>query len=303
MIRILFLAANPVDQARLRVRAEFNGVRQVLDATAARNRFQLIPEFDATPDELQDLLTRHRPQIVHFSGHGTAAGLLFTDQNGEGELVAPQTLRDLFGSFNESLHCVVLNACSSAEQAGAIAAVVDAVVGMGDVVSDDGAVAFATAFYRALMSDATLATAMARARNQIDLAGLAEVDTPQLRADRIDAEQVRMVDWDDASRGVPVKERMLYSPINEEIWIDLRKILIELYPRGPEDQQIWIRAGGDLSMLSLTSTGKALWVTAIDLVKKGGGGNSINLFSLIDTIDEDFPHSQDFISLKERVGR
>ncbi|MEZ4620270.1 MAG: hypothetical protein R2867_32840 [Caldilineaceae bacterium] len=83
MIRILFLAANPVDQARLRVRAEFNGVRQVLDVTAAHDRFQLIPEFDATPDELQDLLTRHRPQIIHFSGHGTTAGLLFADQDGE----------------------------------------------------------------------------------------------------------------------------------------------------------------------------------------------------------------------------
>ncbi|MCB0127276.1 MAG: CHAT domain-containing protein, partial [Caldilineaceae bacterium] len=169
MIRILFLAANPVDQARLRVRAEFNGVRQVLDVTAAHDRFQLIPEFDATPDELQDLLTRHRPQIIHFSGHGTTAGLLFADQDGEGRLVAPQSLRDLFGSFNETVRCVVLNACSSAQQAEAIAGVVDAVVGMGDVVSDDAALAFATAFYRALMSDATLATAMTRARNQIDL--------------------------------------------------------------------------------------------------------------------------------------
>ncbi|MEZ4620269.1 MAG: hypothetical protein R2867_32835 [Caldilineaceae bacterium] len=89
------------------------------------------------------------------------------------------------------MRCVVLNACSSAQQAEAIAGVVDAVVGMGDVVSDNAALAFATAFYRALMSDATLATAMTRARNQIDLTGLAEVDTPQLRADRIDAEQVR----------------------------------------------------------------------------------------------------------------
>ena len=196
MIRILFLAANPVDQARLRVRNEFTGVRQVLDATADRDRFQLIPEFDAAPDELQDLLTRHRPQIVHFGGHGTGEGLLFVDQDGQGQLVAPQTLRDLFGSFNETVRCVVLNACSSAQQAGAIADVVDAVVGMGDVVSDDAALAFATAFYRALMSDATLATAMTRARNQIDLTGLAEVDTPQLRADRIDAEQVRARDWD-----------------------------------------------------------------------------------------------------------
>ncbi len=113
MIRILFLAANPVDQARLRVRDEFNGVRHVLDVTATRDRFQFIPEFDATPDELQDLLTRHRPQIVHFSGHGTAAGLLFADQDGQGQLVAPQTLHDLFGSFNGTVRCVVLNACYS----------------------------------------------------------------------------------------------------------------------------------------------------------------------------------------------
>lgn len=192
MIRILFLAANPVDQVALRQGPEFTAIYNALDQA----RFVLILAFAATPTQLQDLLFAHKPQIVHFSGHGTAAGLYFEDTNGLSTLVAPETLHDLFTHVANTVRCVVLNACYSKPHAAAIGAVIDTVVGTGDAVTDDAAVAFAEAFYRGLANDKSLAAAVDLGRNQIDLIKSAEADKPQFLAERIDPTQVQARDWD-----------------------------------------------------------------------------------------------------------
>lgn len=49
--------------------------------------------------------------------------------------------------------------------------------------------------------------------------------------------------------------RMKYRPETtptaqeEDPWSMLEKVLVELYPFGPWDQEVWSRAGGDLSRL------------------------------------------------------
>lgn len=216
MIRLLFLAANPVDQARLRQGPEYSAIYNALDPA----RFALIPAFAATPDQLQELLFQHRPQIVHFSGHGDNTGLLFEDANGQSTPVAPETLRDLFTHFADRLHCIVLNACYSQPHAATIATVVDAVVGMGDAVSDDGALAFAEAFYRGLSNDKSLSAAVDLGRNQIDLTGLAEVDYPQLQAELVDATQLFARDWDDETNTLSATPRGIHGlyPFNKHFF-------------------------------------------------------------------------------------
>lgn len=44
-----------------------------------------------------------------------------------------------------------------------------------------------------------------------------------------------------------------------EVWRRLEDIFADLYPAGPQDQEIWARAGGDVSRLRLASTGRANW--------------------------------------------
>lgn len=70
----------------------------------------------------------------------------------------------------------------------------------------------------------------------------------------------------------------------------LEGILAELYPIGPTDQEIWVRAGGDLSRLRLQSTGRASWVAALRTLRQGGGGSAINPTTLIQAALDDFPH-------------
>lgn len=68
----------------------------------------------------------------------------------------------------------------------------------------------------------------------------------------------------------------------------LAEKLSSLYELGPEDNNIWKRAGGNVSILSNHANRKTQWYNAIDTLSKGGGGN-ITLKSLIEEVKKDFP--------------
>lgn len=72
----------------------------------------------------------------------------------------------------------------------------------------------------------------------------------------------------------------------------LVKKLTELYEQGPEQDDIWKRAGGDVSILSNSASRKSQWYSAIDNLSKGGGGKGISMESLINEVREDFPESE-----------
>lgn len=65
--------------------------------------------------------------------------------------------------------------------------------------------------------------------------------------------------------------------------------LSSLYELGPEENNIWKRAGGDVSILSNSVNRKTQWYNAIDILSKGGGGE-ISLKSLLTEIRKDFPN-------------
>ena len=82
-----------------------------------------------------------------------------------------------------------------------------------------------------------------------------------------------------------------------EVWSRLEKIMPELYPAGPMDQEIWVRAGGDPSRLRLNETGRASWFGALRTLRQGGGGAEIRKESLIETALEDYPHYPELAAL------
>ncbi|MBS1001628.1 caspase family protein [Acetobacter persici] len=69
---------------------------------------------------------------------------------------------------------------------------------------------------------------------------------------------------------------------------DLEQIMPDLFPLGPTDQDIWLRAGGDVSRLKLNGNGRAQWFAAIRLISLGGGGD-ISRESLIGAALDEFP--------------
>lgn len=80
-------------------------------------------------------------------------------------------------------------------------------------------------------------------------------------------------------------------------WRQLEEVLSDLYPAGPQDQELWLRAGGDISRLRLGSTGRANWFAALRTLRQGGGGADINQDSLIGAALQDFPHHQELKDL------
>jgi hypothetical protein len=78
----------------------------------------------------------------------------------------------------------------------------------------------------------------------------------------------------------------------------LEEVLADLYPFGPQDQEIWIRAGGDLSRLRLSGSGRANWFAALRTLRQGGGGIDISQTSLIEVALSDFPHHPDLLNLR-----
>ena len=69
----------------------------------------------------------------------------------------------------------------------------------------------------------------------------------------------------------------------------LVKELVTLYPQGPEQDDIWKRAGGDVSILINSANRKSQWFNAIEKLYLGGGGKDISIISLMNEIKEDYP--------------
>jgi len=191
LIKILFLAANPVDTDRLRLGAEMRAIDLALQQALFRDRFDLRQHWAVQATDLQHYLLRHQPDIVHFSGHGSVSSeIILEDVSGNSRPVSVRALSTLFSVLKDNIKCVVLNACYSEQQAQAIAQSIDCVIGMSKAIGDDAAIGFATAFYRALGFGRDVKTAFELGCVQIDLEGLDEQDTPKLLALKIPPENI-----------------------------------------------------------------------------------------------------------------
>lgn len=72
--RILFLTANPDGTDPLCLDQEIKAIDRALREAEHRDTFDLVQHWALSVDDLQSLLLRHTPDIVHFSGHGSGAG-------------------------------------------------------------------------------------------------------------------------------------------------------------------------------------------------------------------------------------
>lgn len=91
-------------------------------------------------------------------------------------------------------------------------------------------------------------------------------------------------------------KRFCYSHLFNETFSEndyyylLCQLAIELYERGPEENNIWKRAGGDVSILTNTANRREQWYAAIQNLRKGGGGKKISAYSLLEEIKKDKPN-------------
>jgi hypothetical protein len=188
MIRILFLTANPVvgtDEPPLKLYREFESIDEKIWESTYRNEFELIPRFSSSARKLSDYIIRFKPNVVHFSGHGTAKGeIVFQDEYGASQVANASAIKNIFGILREGIRCVVLNSCFSERQARMISKHVDCVIGIADEIYDQAASVFASNFYFGLGSGYSIRDAYELGKAQIKLLYIKKVRARSYRRDK-----------------------------------------------------------------------------------------------------------------------
>lgn len=194
-VKLLFMGANPSNLTARALGAEVRDISDALRKADMGDRFEIAHAWAVRVSDLHQCLLEHKPTIVHFSGHGTPDGkIIVEDAQGQSRAVPPAALTRLFEILRDNIRCVVLNACSSQPQAEAIARHIDCVVGMSAAIGDAHAIAFATAFYRALGFGRTVKEALALGCNEVMVEGLSEADVAVLLCrEGVRPEDVRLV--------------------------------------------------------------------------------------------------------------
>ncbi|MDB6134344.1 MAG: hypothetical protein JWM59_2587 [Verrucomicrobiales bacterium] len=179
--KILFLAANPTDTARLALDVECRDIEAGIQAAALRDHLELHTKFAVRPKDLLHHLQRYTPHIVHFSGHGSpdeAIVLLGSDE--KAKPVSTAALTQVFTTLRDNIRVVVFNACFSRDQAEAVTSVIDCAVGMRRAIGDKAAITFAAAFYESIAFGRSIKTAFEAGKAAIMLEGISEENTPVL---------------------------------------------------------------------------------------------------------------------------
>lgn len=185
MKTILILSANPKGTSQLRLDEEVREIKKSYQLSQNREQFKIITELAVRVEDLRRALLEHQPTIVHFCGHGVGSdGLAFEDNSGQLKLVSTEALARLFYLFQQQVECVLLNACYSEAQALAIHQHIDYVIGMSQAIGDKAAINFAVGFYDAVFANRTLSDCYELGCASINLEGIPEYSTPQIKARR-----------------------------------------------------------------------------------------------------------------------
>jgi hypothetical protein len=169
-IRILFLSANPSATGRIRVDEEAREIADMLEKGSRRKNFKLTTYVALRAGDLPHLLMKHRPHIVHFSGHGSLKKRIMVEgEGGRSKQIKTEALVELFSVHKEDVRVIVLNACLTEEAAVALKEVVDYTIGISNTIGDRAAVTFASGFYLALSHGNPVPKAFASAKSKLKL--------------------------------------------------------------------------------------------------------------------------------------
>lgn len=176
---ILFLAANPKGTSQLRLSEEVREIQSGLKRIHRQDAFVLQQQWAVRSRDVYQALLDYKPQIVHFSGHGSGEdGLVLENDAGQVQLISTEAVFNLFKLFGKQIECVVLNACYSEVQAKAIAKHIPYVIGMNKAIGDKAAIEFAIGFYEAIASGRSIEFAYKLGCTAIQMAGIPEHLTP-----------------------------------------------------------------------------------------------------------------------------
>ena len=206
---ILFLASNPCETTRLALDEECAAIERELLMAPGRDGFDFRSKWAVSVDEMMRCLNEWQPMIIHFSGHGSSAGICVHDDPCEASprrdlevdggtgiylqdrYVTGRALAKMIESAAPSARVLVLNSCSSDAVAESLRSTIDCVVSMNGAVGDDAARSFAMGFYRALGNCRSVGNAVAQAVATLAAKQLPDEHLPVCRTrDGVSADQM-----------------------------------------------------------------------------------------------------------------
>jgi hypothetical protein len=182
-LNVLYLTADTDRAHRLRVDAEMRKVKEAIRGSEYRDNITVEYSPAAGLKTLQDGLNDHRPQIIHFSGHGNAGGIAMDKgkvRRPIGESLSFPLLAKALAATDSPPSVVVLNSCHSSGARNALVKQGLIVVSMKTSISDLAAITFAPRFYAAIASGQSIKSAFEQGKVAVENASINEADTPEL---------------------------------------------------------------------------------------------------------------------------
>ena len=182
--KILILTANPNNTQPLRLSEEVREIKSAWERSSKREEFEIIVEEAIGTKELRRAFLTHKPQILHFSGHGGGEeGLVLMGDSGKGVLITPDALSSFFKAIKDifTIETVLLNACYSEVQAEGIYPYINYIIGMNKAIGDKAAIQFSIGFYDTIFNGESIENAFALGCNAIELENIPEYLTPIFR--------------------------------------------------------------------------------------------------------------------------
>jgi hypothetical protein len=161
-IRILLMPSQPSTKVMQELEREGAELERSLRTSVRKGQLDLVYGSMAQPSDLSRVLHRHRPHIIHFSGHGSATRAL---ADASGKPLHPTDIANLF-SEARGIRCVVLESCYTRPQADAIAKSVESVIAISTRAAEEDVTSFATKFYSELSSGTSVKRAFELARRR-----------------------------------------------------------------------------------------------------------------------------------------
>jgi hypothetical protein len=121
----------------------------------------------ASVDDLKSELEFYPSDIVHFIGNGTGEGITLSRRTGEVKAISDDALALRFSRFSPRTRLIVLDGCYTAEQAKALADVVDCVIGINDNTDANNILWFAILLYSHISRGCTIQDAFERSKFEI----------------------------------------------------------------------------------------------------------------------------------------
>jgi hypothetical protein len=180
-IKVLFLAANPGETTKLQLDEEARAIAEAIQHGRDRDSLAFETAWAVRTSDLQRVILNHKPQILHFSGHGSQSpGLTMGNENGDMLPVSGEAVAAIVKAAAPPIRMVVLNACLSLQVTRRFRNAVDYTIGMNQPISDSSAIWFSAAFYGALAAGTTVEKAFEWSIARLLTQGSSEARTPRL---------------------------------------------------------------------------------------------------------------------------